>query len=151
MTNLILDKFIYETAVYHGALKQWHILNLDSGTFYGTGYDSVEEAFRNIEEGAERGGKIVKAIGIFEVRQSVKRKTLAQKLPHEFTGCEYTDTEAFLYKDVEVVAEYDGRMTPWPGPHKNVMCWFRLANGKSVGFNENPSRGWSFPVINNLG
>src|ERR1051325_2307301 len=36
---------------------------------------------------------------------------------------------------------------PWPGRHRYVSVWYVLSNGKAVGFNENPVRGWSFPVI----
>jgi hypothetical protein len=35
----------------------------------------------------------------------------------------------------------------WPGPQKNVFAWVELSNGKAVGWNENPSRGWTFPVV----
>ena len=52
--------------------------------------------------------------------------------------------------DVEVVAEYghtNNNPKPWPGKHKHVCVWWQLANGKAVAWNENPSKGWSFPVI----
>jgi DNA-directed RNA polymerase subunit RPC12/RpoP len=54
--------------------------------------------------------------------------------------------------EAQVVREYS-RVTdeagykPWPGPQKDVHCWWELENGKAVGWNENPSKGWSFPVI----
>lgn len=35
----------------------------------------------------------------------------------------------------------------WAGTHKYVRFWCELANGYAVGFNENPARGWSYPVI----
>ena len=75
--------------------------------------------------------------------------TLADALPREFTGGEYHDSRAYALRDVEVIEKVDayrgGRR--WPGRHKNVMNWYRLANGNAVGWNENPSVGWSFPVI----
>lgn len=74
-------------------------------------------------------------------------KTLEKCLPVEFVGCEYQNTPAYKLRGVQVVKEHDARSNPWPGTHKNVTCWFELANGKAVGFNENPGRGWSFPVI----
>lgn len=76
-------------------------------------------------------------------------KTLKQVMPQEFSGGEYRDDRAQLYADVEVVREYDGTKhgEGWPGKHKNVYCWVALANGYAVGWNENPARGWSFPVI----
>ena len=76
-------------------------------------------------------------------------KTLKQVMPQEFSGGEYRDDRAQRYADVEVVREYDGTKhgEGWPGKHKNVYCWVALANGYAVGWNENPARGWSFPVI----
>lgn len=71
--------------------------------------------------------------------------TLQDVLPSEFRG--YSDTEAYKYKDVKVVEQIDGTVTPWPGHEKNVFWWFLLENGKRVGWNENPSRGWTFPVL----
>ena len=56
--------------------------------------------------------------------------------------------------DKDVVTEWnswDGFMSkhvkPWPGSHKNVFVWWELETGHAIGWNENPSRGWSFPVI----
>lgn len=74
-------------------------------------------------------------------------KPLSYFLPVEVKG--YVGCEVMNYLDCEVVEEIDG-CTPgngWPGKEKNVYWWYKLANGKMVGFNENPSRGWSFPVI----
>jgi hypothetical protein len=67
--------------------------------------------------------------------------------PIEFEQSFY-DTRAFQYADVEVVEEYgyNEKWKPWPGTHKNVMNWCILKNGYAVGWNENPSVGWSFPV-----
>ena len=68
--------------------------------------------------------------------------------PSEFATGMWDDTAAWKFRDVEVVSEHgwgeDGKS--WPGSHKNVANWCVLANGWAVGWNENPSRGWSFPV-----
>jgi hypothetical protein len=72
---------------------------------------------------------------------------LKDVMPHEFMGCEYDDSQARRYADVEVVEQFDGRYAAWLGKEKNVFFWVKLANGKAVGFNENPARGWSFPVV----
>ena len=78
--------------------------------------------------------------------------TLADVMPHEFTGGEYHDTPAYKLKDREVRTVHclvrDGdNYKRWPGPHKNVVTWVILDNGKRVGWNENVVRGWSFPVL----
>ena len=86
--------------------------------------------------------------------------TLADALPYEFVGGEYHDTPAFKLKDVKVKRVVCGHQivdgefvnthdtfVRWPGRHAYVFNWFILENGKAVGWNENPSRGWSFPVI----
>lgn len=70
--------------------------------------------------------------------------TLAQWAPREFLEGEYHNTRAFKFKDVEVVEEC---IFGWPGDHCNVINWVKLANGYAVGWNENPSRGWAFPVV----
>jgi hypothetical protein len=74
-------------------------------------------------------------------------KTTLKDVFHSILGCEYVDTPAGKMKDVEVVQEYSFMSKRWPGKHKNVYSWCVLANGKAVGWNESPSRGWSFPVI----
>jgi len=56
-------------------------------------------------------------------------------------------TPAARLLDVEVVSAHDGTVAGWPGPHQHVFVWWTLANGKRVGWNENPSKGWSFPVV----
>ena len=58
------------------------------------------------------------------------------------------DTDKFLdYLEHKVVAEHDGCVKAFPGPHRNVYVWWELESGHAVGFNENPSVGWSFPVV----
>jgi hypothetical protein len=74
--------------------------------------------------------------------------TLKEVMPDDFERFFY-DTRSYRYADVEVVKVhgYSYHFKPWPGPHKHVFLWVELANGYAVGWNENPSRGWSFPVI----
>jgi len=78
-------------------------------------------------------------------------KKLRDVMPYEMIAGEYHDTKAYAFRDVEVIEQHgmidDQVYQPWPGGHKNVYFWVKLANGYSVAFNENPSRGWSFPVI----
>ena len=74
-------------------------------------------------------------------------KTLKDVMPHEFMGSEYQDTRAVKFADVRVTGEFYGHQVRWPGTHKNVQWWVKLANGYAVGWNENPGRGWSFPVV----
>lgn len=72
--------------------------------------------------------------------------TLGEAAPREF-HIEYRDTKAYTMKDVQVVSMHESDVDRWPGPQKNVFRWWKLANGRSVGWNENPARGWSFPVV----
>jgi len=85
--------------------------------------------------------------------ENIMRKfTLTDYMPLEFD-----ETHAsYKYADVKVinnhVAHMDGdAYASWPGTHKNVFSWVELENGKAVGWNENPARGWSFPVISYKG
>lgn len=72
---------------------------------------------------------------------------LSEELPREFLSGSYDETAAYKLRDQVVVAKHDARNVAWPGVHKNITYWYELDNGKAVGFNENPARGWSFPVI----
>lgn len=77
---------------------------------------------------------------------------LADAMPYEFDAGEFDDAPAFKMRDVEVVEHhhlegFEQAGNPWPGKHKHVWYWVVLENGYAVGFNQNPSRGWSFPVI----
>lgn len=73
-------------------------------------------------------------------------RTLRSVLPCEFTAGEYHGTRAFKLRD-EPVASVHREGWSWPGKQKHVCMWVKLANGLAVGWNENPSRGWSFPVV----
>ena len=75
------------------------------------------------------------------------QKTLKDEMPREFSEGSYSDTPAWKLRDAIVKQKHDAYVTPWPGPQRNVNFWFELENGKAVGWNENPSRGWSFPVV----
>lgn len=78
---------------------------------------------------------------------TARMETLGMVAPEEFLGGEYLDTPAFAMRDTRVLARVDGCEVPWPGSHRNVNVWWLLEGGHAVGFNENPSRGWSFPVV----
>ncbi len=71
-------------------------------------------------------------------------KTIREVLPREFF-VEHTNSRAVRLLDREVIADSPGS---WPGTHRNVHAWWILAGpeGYAVGWNENPGRGWSFPV-----
>ena len=73
-------------------------------------------------------------------------KKLIDVVPQEFSQ-EFTDTEAYQYREVPGIEEFETSETPWPGTHKNVHVWWELENGYAVGWNENPAVGWSFPVV----
>jgi len=75
--------------------------------------------------------------------------TLKDVMPHEFMGIEYVDSQARKFADVEVVSQHGSTTDniPWIGKRTNVFYWVKLANGKAVGWNESPSRGWSFEVV----
>ena len=75
---------------------------------------------------------------------------LRDVLPRDFF-LEFSNTRAATMLDVEVETEHSlgNDSVPyqrWPGKEKNVMHWWKLVDGRCVGWNENPARGWSFPV-----
>jgi hypothetical protein len=71
----------------------------------------------------------------------------------DYNGTSIIETDAaYKHLDVEVIEQVscypdEGPQRDWPGKHMNVHCYVRLANGRIVGLNENPGRGWSFPVM----
>lgn len=78
---------------------------------------------------------------------------LRDVMPHEFLGGEFHNTPAYVLRDAPVQARFSRHQAgwqEWPGKQCNVHVWCIVAsrNGtKAVGWNENPSRGWSFPVV----
>ena len=84
-------------------------------------------------------------------------KILKEVMPTELSekGGAYKDTKAFKMLDEYVIVEHGcvyeqvENELRWPGSHKNVFYWVELINGYAVGWNENPARGWSFPVVKN--
>lgn len=79
----------------------------------------------------------------------MKHQTLRDVLPKEFFTEDMATKRIERHLNQVVVREirHIDRDSAWPGPHRNVIYWWELENGYAVGWNENPSRGWSFPVI----
>ncbi len=73
-------KYIYETVIYDGALKNWRVLNLNTGTFYSLSYEDEEQAIHSIKNGEKRAGATVQYIP----REKLLR--LALKDEHSFDG-----------------------------------------------------------------
>jgi hypothetical protein len=73
----------------------------------------------------------------------MEKQTLADVMPHEFVS-QFKDTRAYKFHVVRVAKEHENY---WIGKHKNVFYWVELENGYAVGWNENPARGWSFPIV----
>ncbi len=75
-------------------------------------------------------------------------KNLFDVMPDEFST-DFKNSEAFKLGEFKVVSIHhcETQADKWPGKQKNVYFWVELDNGKAVGWNENPSKGWSFPVI----
>lgn len=76
----------------------------------------------------------------------MEKKTLKDSMPYEFQSYTLDSCRAVKFMDIEVLEEFDGTEVGWIGLEKNVYKWVKLANGYAVGWNENPARGWSFPV-----
>jgi hypothetical protein len=70
---------IFEMVVYCGALKEWRILNITTGSLYSMSYGSQEEAEAGIKSGENRANKgekpeIVKRICIGTLRSLLRDK-----------------------------------------------------------------------------
>ena len=74
---------------------------------------------------------------------------LREYLPKEFFES-FFDTRAATLLECEVVeindCGFEHGDKSWPGTHKNVLNWWKLEDGRCVGWNESPTRGWAFPV-----
>lgn len=81
-------------------------------------------------------------------------KRLSDEMPAEFVGGEYHHTPAYALRNATVherFSRHEDGWQEWPGTQNNVHVWCIVNTGngfKAVGWNENPSRGWSFPVLN---
>ncbi len=67
---------------------------------------------------------------------------------HSQYGTSEFEQQIRTYADKKIVAEYDGTVVAFPQKRKtygNVYNWVLLEDGTSVGWNESPSKGWSFP------
>lgn len=62
---------IYETVIYDGALKNYRVLNLNTGTFYSMSFDSFEIANQAIKNGETRAGQTVKRTELREILQAL--------------------------------------------------------------------------------
>ena len=97
--------------------------------------------------------KKVSLIAGTNVQKILKKKIekslkLKDWLPSQFFN-EFQDSKVRDYLEWDIVCEFiasDSRHVKHEFKHKNVFNWWWLANGKCVGWNENPATGWSFPV-----
>ena len=63
-------------------------------------------------------------------------------------GTSEFDDQIARYRDKKIVREFDGSTFAFPQTsrvYRNVMNWVLLEDGTSVGWNESPRSGWSFP------
>ena len=85
-----------------------------------------------------------------DTEHEVNMKTLQDWLPYNYNNGVY-DKRIEKHLSDNVVKEYGGindfSQIAWPGKHRNVIAWCILDTGYAVGFNENPSVGWSFIIM----
>lgn len=62
-----MERYIYEMAVYCGAMKVWRVLNLNTGTIYSVDHETRELAEASIEDGKPRAGLTVKRVTLEQV------------------------------------------------------------------------------------
>ncbi len=63
---------IFETVVYDGAIKDWRILNINTGTVYSKGFDSKQEAIDAVEHGTIRDGLLVQFVSLESIQDKFK-------------------------------------------------------------------------------
>lgn len=62
-----MKRFVYEMAVYCGAMKVWRVLNINTGTIYSTNFETMRLAEDSIKEGEVRGSWTVKKVTLMDV------------------------------------------------------------------------------------
>lgn len=72
-------------------------------------------------------------------------KLLKEVVPSEIDATAFSGMKSLLNKPV--TAAYESSENPWIGSYKNVNVWWIVNDTHMVGWNESPSRGWSFQVI----
>lgn len=82
-----------------------------------------------------------------------KRLTLTDWISqHNFYLSESEEKKMSKLMDKQILYEFVSHneitWVSWQefGSHKNVYCWILLEKGQAIGWNENPARGWSFPM-----
>jgi hypothetical protein len=68
MNTTYQRKYIYEMPVYCGRMKEWRILNINTGSIYSVSYKTEAEAEKDIISGEIRANKEVKAISLAYIR-----------------------------------------------------------------------------------
>ena len=76
---------------------------------------------------------------------------LKEWLPQEFFQYKHPEMEKFLNRPILINYNLynENAWRSWPGKHKYVQNWCIVSyedNYYAIGFNENPSRGWGFPI-----
>lgn len=82
-------------------------------------------------------------------------KTVREWFGHNNASNLWETDKAFKHLDDEVIKEFSISSThglPWLswqefGKEKHVMHWCITKRGYAIGWNENPSRGYSYPVV----
>jgi len=66
------NRMIYETAVYCGRLKEWRVLNLNTGTIYSMRYETEDEALASIDHGKKRVEMRVCRMILFDILNIIR-------------------------------------------------------------------------------
>lgn len=66
--------------------------------------------------------------------------------PDYMVGWFKSDDKLIKHLDDKIVAVHSSYDVSPPFKHRNIHFWVELESGYAVGFNENPSSGWSYPI-----
>ena len=78
-------RHVVETAFYDGRFKHWRILNLTTGSAYGTEFETEQAALDSIEHGQQRNGATVWRVKLAEILQNTPAAQSVQ--PQNFNVC----------------------------------------------------------------
>jgi hypothetical protein len=57
-----IEKIIYEMPIFCGRLKEWRVLNLNTGTVYPSSFEFYQQAADSIEDRKVRGEYLVQKV-----------------------------------------------------------------------------------------
>jgi hypothetical protein len=77
-------RYIFETVIYDGGMKEWRILNLNTGSFYSMHFSTFDKAKESVAVGEMRSGLEVKFIEVHDIARILGSAQNIYELSREY-------------------------------------------------------------------